>query len=340
MHFVASLTWNASEIRQVSRLWEESGDPRNPFAHVLISPLFTNPSTLRAVQEIQERWNSVIYFDSGGYYVQQGRVTYPDLCDRLHAYYQQPANHWATYYVLPDYVPTSTDKVNEVEQKVLETCTVAKQFFHSLPTALQERAMPVIQGHTARQVYQCIDTYRQLGVDRVGFGSFGTSGSTKSINTVNNTSYKMLTHVRDLTAHLGMHVHLFGIGTPPILYFFQQMGFDSFDSMSWARAAGFGNAFLPFMKGFMVSQTSQAMFRSSLDREDFERLKVITDHQCPFCDDFVQLSNNRIYRIVHNLACILDTIDYIQTWSQERILETIRIASPRYMRYYREWIAP
>ncbi|MFW5709445.1 MAG: hypothetical protein ACOCX5_04415 [Chloroflexota bacterium] len=338
MDFVASLTWNASEIRQVSRLWEDSGDPRNPFAHVLVSPLFANPSTLRAVREIQQRWNSTIYFDSGGYYVQQGRIGYAELCDRLREYYQQPDNQWASYYVLPDNVPTSTDSTTDVDQKVAETRTVAKQFFYSMPTTLQEQAMPVIQGHTAQQIYQCVDTYSQLGTRLVGFGSFGTSGSTNSINTVNDTSYQMLKHVRDLTAHHGMRVHLFGIGTPPILYFFQQMGFDSFDSMSWARAAGFGNAFLPFMKGFMVSQTSQAMFRSSLDREDFERLKLITEHQCPFCDDFIKLSNNRFYRIVHNLACMLDTLDLMQTWNKERIFETIQMVSPRYMRYYREWV--
>jgi hypothetical protein len=338
MHFVASLTWNASEIRRTVQLWEAGGDPRNPFAHVLVSPLFADPSTLRAVREVQQRWNSTIYFDSGGYYVQQGRISYPDLCDRLRAYYQQPDNQWASYYVLPDNVPTSTDSKKAVDQKVAETCTVAQQFFYSMPTRLQEHALPVIQGHTAQQVYQCVDTYSQIGTPLVGFGSFGTSGATKSINTVNDTSYQMLAHVRDLTAHYGMRVHLFGIGTPPILYFFDQMGFDSFDSMSWARAAGFGNAFLPFMKGFMVSQTAQAMFRSSLDREDFERLKLITGHQCPFCEDFVQLSTNRFYRIVHNLACILDTIDFMQTWSRDRILDTIQSVSPRYMRYYREWI--
>lgn len=337
MHFVMSLTWNASEIRRASQLWADCGDQRNAFAHILVSPLFANPSTLRAVRELQERWSSTVYFDSGGYYVQQGRISYPLLCERLREYYNNPVNQWADYYVLPDHVPTSTDSEKEVERKVAETCTVAQQFFHQIPTTLQERALPVIQGRTTQQILACVETFIQLGIRHVGFGSFGTSGATNSINTVTTNAYQMLSHVRDLTVLNQLRVHLFGVGTPPILYLFQKMGFASFDSMAWARAAGYGNAFLPFMKGFMVSQTSAAMFRSSLDYDTFERFKIITGHQCPFCDDFVALTNNRFYRILHNLACILDTVDFIQTWRTERILEAIKSVSPRYLRYYKEW---
>nr|MDQ2996160.1 hypothetical protein [Chloroflexota bacterium] len=283
------------------------------------------------------RWNSTVYFDSGGYYVQQGRISYPLLCERLRNYYNNPANQWADYYVLPDHVPTSTDSEKEVERKVAETCTVAQQFFHQIPTTLQERALPVIQGRTTHQILACVETFIRLGTRHVGFGSFGTSGANNSINTVTTNAYQMLSHVRDLTALHQLRVHLFGVGTPPILYLFQKMGFASFDSMAWARAGGYGNAFLPFMKGFMVSQTAAAMFRSSLDYDTFERYKIITGHQCPFCDDFVALTNNRFYRILHNLACILDTVDFIQTWHTERILEAIESVSPRYLHYYKEW---
>ncbi len=339
MHFVMSLTWNASEIRKAARLWAERQDTRNPFAHILISPLFAEPSIIKAVHELKERWNSTIYFDSGGYYVQQKRISYPTLRTRLYEYYCNPENQWADYYVLPDHVPTSTDSEQEVQSKVNETCTVARQFFQQLPSSLQARALPVIQGHTAQQIYTCVETYAQLGTPQVGFGSFGTSGATNSINMMTDTAYQMLSHVRDLAAYHRLGVHLFGVGTPPLLYFFHQMGIASFDSMSWVRAAGFGNAFLPFMKGFMVSQTAQAMFRSSLDRDTFERLKLVTNHRCPFCEDFLELSSNRWCRIMHNLACILDTMDFIQSWSQRRILETIQEVSPRYLRYYREWAA-
>jgi hypothetical protein len=201
MHFVMSLTWSASEIRKAAQLWEEKGDDRNPFAHILVSPLFAGPSIIKEIRELKERWNSQIYFDSGGYYVQQGRISYPALRERLYEYYMKPENQWADYYVLPDHVPTSTDSEQEVQSKVYETCTVATQFFHQLPSALQERALPVIQGHTAQQIYTCVETYARLSTPQVGFGSFGTSGATNSINMMTNTSYQMLTHVRNSRWH-------------------------------------------------------------------------------------------------------------------------------------------
>jgi len=337
MRVVISLTWNASEMRRTSDLWSEYGDHRNPFEHILVSPLFADPSVLRTIRELQEQWGSKIYFDSGGYYVQQGRMAYPVLCERLRDYYRDPANQWADYYVLPDHVPTSTDSEKDVERKVAETCTVARQFFHDMPSTIKERALPVIQGHMPRHILTCIETFSQLGIQHVGFGSFGTSGATNSINTLTRNAFHMLTHVRDLAAHHHLRVHLFGVGTPPILYLFHRMGFASFDSMAWARAGGYGNAFLPFMQGFMVSQTAAAMFRSSLDSAAFERFKVITSHQCAFCHDFVALTSNRFNRILHNLTCVLDTVDFIQTWSTQRILEAIEAVSPRYLRYYREW---
>ena len=44
-----------------------------------------------------------IIFDSGGYYVQQGVVTYESLYQKLLEFYR--INQWADWYVLPDYVP-------------------------------------------------------------------------------------------------------------------------------------------------------------------------------------------------------------------------------------------
>ena len=50
MKFIASLIMNASDLRRVIQLWDASGDARNPFAHVLVSPLFTPGGT--AVERI------------------------------------------------------------------------------------------------------------------------------------------------------------------------------------------------------------------------------------------------------------------------------------------------
>ncbi len=333
MQFIASLTMNAGDLRQAIKLWDESGDPRNPFAHVLVSPLFARPSTLRIIrEELKERRGSQICFDSGGYFVQQGRITYEDLYGRLMNYYQQ--NQWADWYVLPDWVPTSQDDPQSVEHKVRATITVGRLFHNEMPDDLKLRALPVVQGHTQAQVVACVDAYAEFANGRIGFGSFGTSGSTNGVNTVTNQSVVALRSLVNLAAARGLDVHLFGVSTPPILYLFHRLGIASFDSMAWMKAAGYGNVFLPLVRGYMA--TYRVVERTHTFRDQFERLKELTGHRCAFCEDFSELMTNRMYRIMHNLTSVLDTIDLVGSgeYSHEDILRIIGLASPTYLRYY------
>lgn len=335
MKFVASLTMNASDLRQAIRLWDASGDLRDPFAHVLVSPLFAQPSTLRIVrEELKEKRGSQVYFDSGGYYVQQGRLAYEELYGLLMNYYRQ--NLWADWYVLPDWVPTSQDGPELVEHKVRATITVGKLFYDELPDELRERVLPVVQAHTKAQVLACMEVYSQLAVGPIGFGSFGTSGSTNGVNTVTRQSVEMLRVLIDLAEKDGFDIHLFGVSTPPILYLFQQLEVSSFDSMAWMKAAGYGNVFLPLVRGYMV--TYRVAQRTHIYRDQFERLKIMTGHRCPFCDDFSILASNRMYRVMHNLTSVLDTLDLLQAGhiSHEQIMQIIALGSPAYLRYYRE----
>jgi len=335
MKFIASLTMSASDLSQAIQLWDACGDHRNPFAHVLISPLFARRSTLRIVrEELKEKRGSQVYFDSGGYYVQQGRLAYDELYGLLMDFYCQ--NRWADWYVLPDWVPTSQDDPQTVEHKVRATITVGRLFYDELPGELKNRALPVVQAHTKAQVMDCMEAYTQLAAGLIGFGSFGTSGSTNGVNTVTNQSVEMLRMLINLARKGGADIHLFGVSTPPILYLFQQLGVVSFDSMSWMKAAGYGNIFLPLVRGYMV--THRVTERTHVYREKFERLKAMTGHHCPFCNDFSALSSNRMYRIMHNLVSVLDTLELVHSdrLSHEQIMQIIALGSPRYLRYYGE----
>ena len=324
---------NAGDLRQAIRLWDESGDLRDPFAHVLVSPLFARPSTLRIIrEELKERRGSQVCFDSGGYFVQQGRITYEDLYGRLMSFYQQ--NLWADWYVLPDWVPTSQDDPQSVEHKVRATITVGGLFHNEMPDDLKLRALPVVHGRTQAQVMACIDAYSEYANGRIGFGSFGTSGSTNSVNTVTNQSVAALRSLVDLAAARGLDVHLFGVSTPPILYLFHRLGIASFDSMAWMKAAGYGNVFLPLVRGYMA--TYRMIGRSHTFQDEFDRLKALTGHRCVFCEDFSGLMTSRMHRIMHNLASVLDTVDLVGSGqlSHKAILQIIGLASPTYLRYY------
>lgn len=333
MRFVVSVTMNASDLRQAIRLWDASGDPRNPFAYVLVSPLFAQPATLRVVrEELKEKRGAQVYFDSGGYYVQQGYLTYQDLYERLLEFYT--ANRWADWYVLPDWVPTSQDDPEMVEKKVLATITVAKLFYGELPDLLKERVLPVAHAHNMDHIIICMETYRLFNTGSIGFGSFGTSGSTNGINLITKQSVEILRALVRIAKENGLHVHVFGVGTPPILYLFKQIGISSFDSMAWMKAAGYGNVFLPLTRGYMA--TYRVAGRSHIHREQFELLKTLTGHHCYFCEDFSVLTSNRMYRAMHNLASMLDTLDLLEKadLSHEQILHIIAEGSPAYLRYY------
>lgn len=335
MQLVTSLTIDASLLRKLLRLWDEAGDPRNPFAKVLVTPLFASPSTLRFIrEELKEKRGSLVYFDSGGYYVQQGKLSFSDLYCRLRDYYHDPNNQWADWYVLPDHVPTSVDSSEVVERKVNDTVTAAKMFFAEMPTAIQERSISVVQGHTFDQVNLCIEAYRSLGQKYLGFGSFGTSGSNNSINIADSRAASNVSYlVRELKSD-DVRLHTFGISTPPVIYAFQRLGIFSFDSMAWLRSAGYGKAFLPFVRAYNISHRSTR--NSALSEIEFEQIKQQTGHQCPFCRDFGRLSKSRLLRALHNLLAVIDTVNPRTRLSDQQISDLIAWKSSRYHRMFSE----
>jgi queuine/archaeosine tRNA-ribosyltransferase len=246
---------------------------------------------------------------------------------------------------LPDHVPTSRDTPEIVESKVKDTITEAQIFSAEMPVTIRDKALPVVQGHTEQQVFKCLDAYMQLGAQYIGFGSFGTSGASSQMNLVTDQSLRMLKLLSAQGADKGFKLHLFGVSTPPILYVFNYLDIYSFDSMAWIKAAGYGNVFLPLVRGYMV--TYRVYRRTHTYQDHFEYLKELTGHTCPFCEDFTQLMTSKTYRVMHNLVCLMDTLDILSTgrngtgdltryFSQKEIYEIIKAGSPTYLRRYNE----
>ncbi|MDP1270964.1 hypothetical protein, partial [Klebsiella pneumoniae] len=67
-------------------------------------------------------------------------------------------------------------------------------------------------------------------------------------------------------------------------------------------------------------------------------MKEKTGHQCPFCEDFQKLSNERLYRSLHNLVVLMETANGIQNPSlnEKGIAELIRDWSPRYHKIFQQ----
>lgn len=328
MDFVASMTHRPNELRQILSMWRGSGDSRNPFARTIYTPLFAQQGVRQLMVDEFQSVGGVI-FDSGGYFVQQGAITYESLYQKLKDFYNQ--NRWGSWYVLPDYVPTSNLSPSEVEERIQATITITRLFFAEMPTELQPRALPVVQGYTREQIKACVDAYADLGVTYIGFGSFATSGDNNSINMVNNQSLEMVAFVKEQTEIKGLRLHLFGIGTPEVIFKFKELDVDSFDSSCWSRTAGYGNVYLPFIGRRNISTRMIRDIGGEAYRpEDFMRLKDATEHDCPFCRDYESLKHNRIQQMVHNLFVMMDTIEGLNR-GEMIIPELVGINPSRYL---------
>lgn len=84
--FFLTLTNHTQAIQWLLHRWRESGDPRNPFASLIVTPLFVRPSALQIIRELKTSGANVV-FDSGGYQVQMGKIRYEKLFSRLLEFY-------------------------------------------------------------------------------------------------------------------------------------------------------------------------------------------------------------------------------------------------------------
>jgi hypothetical protein len=338
LEFVASLTVCPSDIRKIQEHLNLAKVTLEPLRNVLITPLFAAPRSLTMVREMADKGTRVI-FDSGGYYVQIGRLRYEELYMPLLEAYKK--NRWASSYTLPDHVPTSQDDPETVEYKVKNTITFSTLFFHEMPDDLKLRAMPVVQGHSLRHIDDCLRAYMKLGVKQVGFGSFGTTGKNSEINVATNNAVVLAKYVIEVAHAHNMKVHVFGLGIPALVAMLKGIQVDSFDSSSWLKSAGFGQVFLPFMRAYNISHNSTTSeLQRGITFDQFQDWRALTGHQCELCESLIALQKNKMYRAAHNLIVLGETIEMVNKGENERIQRIYASGSGKYRQEFERWLQP
>jgi hypothetical protein len=336
LRFAASMTVSPSDIRKLSEAVDFACLPIDPLQTVLITPLFIERGSIPLVQNMEAHGRHVI-FDSGGYYVQMGRLKYEELYMPLLKTYEK--HRWATIYTLPDHVPLSQDTPEVVQSKVRDTITMSSHFFYEMPIELRTRAMPVVQGHSVRQMDACLDAYLQLGVRWIGFGSFGTQGANSEINVATQNAVELARYVIEVAHKHAVKVHLFGLGVPALVAMIKGIGADSFDSASWLKAAGFGQIFLPFMRSYNISYNSNiSELQKGITFDQFREWKALTGHRCPYCEDLVELQARKPYRAVHNLIVMSETVAMVNKGEHDHINAIYRAGSPKYRQEGEKWL--
>jgi queuine/archaeosine tRNA-ribosyltransferase len=175
-----------------------------------------------------------------------------------------------------------------------------------------------------------LDAYRDLDhVQKVGFGSFSTGGVNGGVNYLTKENIGFLQFAVNEAHRHDLDVHAFGIGGPTSIPILHHCGVDTFDSTGWMRSGGYGNAFFPLKSRYNVTHLRERS-GPTLFKEELREVQQATEHECPFCDSFDDLHNNREYRILHNLLVTRDTCEMVQELSLEEILELMNSNS----RYY------
>lgn len=338
LEFAASITVCPSDIRKIRQHVDLANPTVDPLQTVLITPLFVERGSLELARCMAEEGRRVM-FDSGGYYVQIGKLPYEGLYMPLLELYRK--HRWASLYTLPDHVPLSQDSAAVVDQKVRNTITYSTLFFQEMPDDLKSRAMPVVQGHSYRHVDACLKAYLKLGVRWIGFGSFGTQGTNNEVNIATQNSIDIARYVIDVAHINGVKVHLFGIGAPPLVAMVKGIKADSFDSASWLKASGYGMVSLPFMRFYNISHQNQlSEFQRGIEPDDFEQLKHLTGHRCLLCDDYNGLQTKKMYRAAHNLIVLSESVSMINDQRFEHIKRIYEGGSVKYRSEYKKWLLP
>jgi len=325
MEFVASLTRSASELNTMLELWNQHGDERKPFRNIMITPLFMPKSGMKVIEKWREQdIIENLYFDSGGFYVQMGRINYLDLYTELLKLYRK--QHWADWYILPDNVPTSGDSEQTTWNKVRDTAEYGRMFFHELPPQIQQKAIPVVHGFTSEQAEYSLDAATQLETGYLGFGSFSTSGKSSSINKLTASTYMLLSQIIGKVRDSGFRFHAFGVSTPPVLHILRNLNIFSFDSIGWMKTAGFGKVYMPYIRAYNITYKDKSA--QTITQYEFDEMKAITGHSCYFCQSFRDLHEKRFHRIMHNLHVIMDMI--YKPYNSETIEYILNRYSPAY----------
>lgn len=338
LRFFTALTLCPSDIRKILRFFREHEVHNTPLDNILVTPLFIQEDSLDMIQRIKDKHNTTVMFDSGGYYVQIGRLSYQELYYPLLQFYKE--NRWADIYTLPDHVPTSQDAPEEIWTKVKNTVRYTCLFFQELPSELQERAMAVVQGHTLEQIDYCLKHFLPLGIRYLGFGSFGTVGKNSQVNIATYSAVDLAKYVISVAQKHGIQVHLFGLGAPALVAMIKGIGASSFDSSSWIKSAGFGQIYLPFTRGYNIShRNGRSELQKGITIQEFERLRSRTQHRCPFCHSIRDLQQEKMYRALHNLMSIRQSVDMVNRREYDVIRRIYESGSPRYRKEYQKWLA-
>lgn len=257
-----------------------------------------------------------IMVDSGGFALMGRREQRWSMKEIERIYSQLPAD----ILVSLDYPPSPND--NQITRKRLSQKT-----FRSLRRMRDfvsaDRLMPVVHGHTVKEIERSCDEIKQLCPDVRQIGMGGLVPLICSGGLVRRFTYirkdgatgdrgSWISDALDIVrqAFPTALVHAFGIGSATTAIGVLALGADSVDSLSWRRVANYGAILLPGRsERFPTFREERVRSRPVVRDEDVPLLMRCT---CPYCrkvpsinERLVLLANCYKSRAIHNAWTVL-----------------------------------
>src|SRR5579864_800162 len=328
MEFYASLTINRCHLIKLTQIWAQYHPGQDfPFRRAIISPLFARNGVLEMLY--QQRKRCKVMFDSGGFHVQQGRITLASASRRLRKLYSE--NAWANRFVLPDTPVVSGDSKDKVAQKLRSTRRQYRSFPAGFPESVRRRLLPVVHGTTSEEIGSSLEVAQFVGSQGLGFGGFATSGPNSGVNSFTPNTLRLLSVFSSFCEQKRLRTHIFGIGGPASIAVLNYAHVHTFDSAGWIRAAAYGNAYLPFVGALNVTGSSNS--HRFVSRAEFSRLRKWTGHKCLFCQDHGVLMESWRHRALHNYSTLSQAVQDLKHTPVSVALERLHVFNPRFARY-------
>ena len=264
-----------------------------------------------------------VMLDSGGFQVLTGSLEKKGISnlDDLQRVNEELYNEydWADIYIMPDHPPNLSDVYHDgFKKKVDSTIEASLKFFEVLKPEVQAKVAPVFHLRKDQDINYLYNAYKPM-LDKCKFASYSASSLTMpgSPRQLRDNSLVMLDELQKKLSQEDIGIHCLGIASPAASFILQYLGIRTYDSSTPIVGAGLGKIYFPYVGGVSCSAVREGE-PTNINEEQLQELKRISNHRCPFCDDFDAMYKESggegipgyLYRIIHNF-CVLDELNWL-----------------------------
>ena len=284
-----------------------TGERPKLFRNMLITPLARPdelPTLLEHVSYFRELGDmEFLMFDSGGFQtLRNPNIKINNIIeDNLYLYntYDQ-----ADAYVLPDLPTFSKMPLSEIEANIHDSIPAAFALYNKLPEHIQAKSMPVYHVHKKSHIDWQFEHYSKI-TEHSKMCCYVIPPPSKRLTFEH---MKWIQYLKSLQPDCW--IHLLGTSAQLAIYAMEQIGVNSFDSITPSAIGGNG-----FVANYVGQEPFSVRVEDSVSEEEILEKCHIGGHRCSFCDEenIAQMKTDHNHRIIHNIIVFHELARYYRS---------------------------